>query len=178
MLRQLETPISQPPSSGPITVEMPLHAVQVPIAAPRAAPENVPVIKASEAGVSSAPAMPCSPRKTIERVGVRRQRAEGGREPERRNADSEHAKSAEDVSERPAHEDQRAERQQIRVDDPLLRREPAAEIALNRWQGDVDHCRVDEDDGRAQDRCNQREAGSRRHLDENTNMNRSSLFAE
>ena len=48
-----------------MTVEMPLQAVHVPIAAPRATPENVPVIRASEAGVSNAPAMPCSPRKTI-----------------------------------------------------------------------------------------------------------------
>ena len=65
MTRQLETPISQPPSSGPMTVEMPLHAVHVPIAAPRSAPENVDVITASDAGVRSAPAIPCRPRKTI-----------------------------------------------------------------------------------------------------------------
>ena len=56
--RQLEMPISHPPSSGPITVETPVHAVQVPIAAPRSFPEKVDVITASDAGVSSAPATP------------------------------------------------------------------------------------------------------------------------
>ena len=68
--RQLVTPISQPPSSGPTTVEMPLHAVHVPIAAPRSAPENVDVMTASEAGVSSAPATPWMARKTISEVEV------------------------------------------------------------------------------------------------------------
>ena len=58
---------------------------------------------------------------------------------------------AEDVAERPADEDQRAERQQVRVDDPLLQREAASEIALDRRQRDVDDRRVDEDDRRAED---------------------------
>ena len=66
--RQLEMPMSQPPRSGPITNEIPLHAVQVPIAAPRSAPENVDVIIASDAGVSSAPATPWIPRKTMSDV--------------------------------------------------------------------------------------------------------------
>ena len=65
MSRQLEMPMSQPPSSGPMTKEMPLHAVHVPIAAPRSGPENVDVITASDAGVRSAPAMPWTPRKTM-----------------------------------------------------------------------------------------------------------------
>ncbi len=63
--RQLERPISQPPSSGPTTVEIALHAVHVPIAAPRSWPENVVVRTASDDGVSSAPAIPWMPRKTI-----------------------------------------------------------------------------------------------------------------
>src|SRR5881392_148153 len=71
-------PISQPPTSGPITVEMPLHAVHVPIAAPRSAPENDEVITASDAGVSKAPATPWIPRKTIRAliVGARAQSTE------------------------------------------------------------------------------------------------------
>ena len=56
--RQLETSTSQPPRVGPITNEIPLHAVHWPIAAPRAAPEKVAVSTASEAGVRSAPATP------------------------------------------------------------------------------------------------------------------------
>ena len=40
----------------------------MPIAAPRSSPENVAVSTASEAGVSSAPATPWTPRKTIRDV--------------------------------------------------------------------------------------------------------------
>ena len=56
---------SQPPTSGPMMKEMPVHDVQVPIAAPRSSPLNVAVITARPAGVSSAPVTPCSPRATI-----------------------------------------------------------------------------------------------------------------
>ncbi len=63
--RQLEASTSQPPTVGPITNEIPLHAVHWPIAAPRAGPENVAVSTASEAGTRSAPATPCRPRKTM-----------------------------------------------------------------------------------------------------------------
>ena len=58
---------------------------------------------------------------------------------------------AEEVAERAADEDQRAEREQVRVDDPLLEREPAAEVVLDRGQRDVDDGRVDEHDRRAED---------------------------
>ena len=49
---------SQPPASGPITNAIPVHDVQVPIAAPRSSPLKVEVITASPAGVSSAPVTP------------------------------------------------------------------------------------------------------------------------
>ena len=53
----------QPPASGPITAAIPPHAVHVPIAAPRSrSSSNVVVITASEAGVSSALAAPCTAR--------------------------------------------------------------------------------------------------------------------
>ena len=45
-------------TSAPNTAEIPLQAVQVPIAAPRSSPSNVETIRASELGVSSAPAIP------------------------------------------------------------------------------------------------------------------------
>ena len=50
--------IKAPPPSGPITVEMPLHAVQVPIAPPRSSGGNVDMMIASVLGMSSAPATP------------------------------------------------------------------------------------------------------------------------
>jgi len=114
---------------------MPLHAVQVPIAAPRSAPED-------DQG----------------RRG-RRRRAERRRDTEARDADHEDAHVAVDVAERPADEDERAERQQIGVDDPLLRRDPAAEIRLDRRQRHVDDRPVDEHDRCAENRGDDREAG-------------------
>jgi hypothetical protein len=53
---------SQPPRSGPMTNEMPVHAVHVPIALPRSSPLKTTVIVARAAGVRSAPATPCSAR--------------------------------------------------------------------------------------------------------------------
>jgi hypothetical protein len=81
--RQLEMPINQPPSSGPKTVEMPLHAVHVPIAAPRSVPANVFVMTARDAGVRSAPAIPWRPRQTIRTfaVGASAQRSEATPKP-------------------------------------------------------------------------------------------------
>ncbi len=53
---------SQPPASGPITIAIPDHAVQEPIAAPRSAAGKTETITASALGVSSAPNTPCSAR--------------------------------------------------------------------------------------------------------------------
>ncbi len=63
--RQVACVTSQPPASGPTTNAMPVHDVQVPIAAPRSSPLKVDVITASPAGVRSAPVTPWSARATI-----------------------------------------------------------------------------------------------------------------
>ena len=60
--RQLATPMSHPPSSGPMTNAMPPHAVHEPIAAPRSSGGKLDTITASALGVSSAPKTPCSAR--------------------------------------------------------------------------------------------------------------------
>ena len=53
---------SCPPIRGPSTVPMPPQAVQAPTALPRSAGGKVATITASAAGVSAAPATPCSAR--------------------------------------------------------------------------------------------------------------------
>jgi hypothetical protein len=58
---------------------------------------------------------------------------------------------AEQVAERAADEDQRAESEEVGVDDPLLQREAAAEVALDRGQRDVDDRGVEERDERPED---------------------------
>src|SRR5262249_27001761 len=64
----------------------------------------------------------------------------------------------EEISERAADEDQRAEREEVSVRDPLLQREPAAEVALHRRQRNGDDARVDEHDRRPEDAGRERQS--------------------
>ena len=54
-----------PPASGPATDAIAPQAVHEPIAAPRSFGPKAMTMIASELGVTSAPAAPCSPRATI-----------------------------------------------------------------------------------------------------------------
>ena len=152
-----------PPASGPTIIAIPLQAVQEPIASPRSRSENAATMIASELGVSSAPAAPCSARAAISVSTVGATRTREREHAERADADHEHAPLAVDVPERPADQDQRAERQHVGVRDPLLRLQPAAEVVLDRGQRDVDDRPVDRGDARAEDRGDEREALASRH---------------
>ncbi len=57
--RQFSASTSTPPSSGPITNAVPVHAVQVPMARACAAPENRELISARELGTRNAAPTPC-----------------------------------------------------------------------------------------------------------------------
>ena len=70
--RQESSPIRAPPPAGPSTVAIPVQAVQVPTALPRASPSKVAATIASEPGTSSAPAIPCGAGR---RSGTRREGA-------------------------------------------------------------------------------------------------------
>jgi hypothetical protein len=85
----------------------------------------------------------------------RRERAQQRGQPEASHAEREHAPLAVDVRERARHEDQRRERQQVRVGDPLLAGEPAAEVVRDLRQRDVDDGRVDGHHRGAEDRRHQ-----------------------
>ena len=136
---------------------IPPQAVQAPIAAPRSRSGNAATMIASELGVSSAPAAPCSARAAISAsiVGATAHTSEST--PNAADADREHPPLAVDVAERAADQDQRAEREQVRVRHPLLRRQPAAEVALDRRQRDVDDRPVDRRHAGAEDRRDQRQ---------------------
>ena len=79
----------------------------------------------------------------------RGQRADHAHDAEAGHADGEDPPLAVEVAERAADEDQRAEREQVGVGDPLLAREAAAEVALDGRQRDVDRGRVERRDERA-----------------------------
>ena len=121
-----------PPASGPMIEAMPPHAVHDPIAAPRSPCGNAVTMIASELGASSAPAAPCRARAAISASMVGRERAAHGHDAERGHPDREHAPLAVDVPQGAAHQDQRRERQQVGVRYPLLSRQTAAEILLDR----------------------------------------------
>ena len=72
-----------------------------------------------------------------ERADRRRERTGERGDAEAKDAEREDPPLAVQVAERAADQDQRAEREQIAVDDPLLCGEPAAERALDRRQRDV-----------------------------------------
>ena len=150
--------ISCPPTSGPTMVAMPDHANQEPTAGPRWAGGKAATITASALGASSAPKTPCAtrPPTITSMLGASAHTSDVAPNPTQ--PDREDPPLAEDVAQRPADEDQRRERQQVAVGDPLLAREPAAEILLDRRQRDVDDRRVEADHERAHDRGQQAQA--------------------
>ena len=131
--RQVATSMSQPPSSGPMTNAMPPHAVHEPIAAPRSSGGKVDDDHRQRA-------------RGQQRAEHALQRAPGDQDldrsararrctltaPKPGDADGEDPPLAVEVAERAADEDQRAEREQIGVGDPLLAGQAAAEVAA-RW---------------------------------------------
>ena len=141
----------RPPASGPINDAIAPHAVQAPIAAARSFAGKAATMIASELGTSSAPAAPCRPRAAISVsvVGASAQATE--KSAERRRAEREHPPLAVDVAQRPSDQDQRAERQKVRVRHPLLRLQAAAEVTLDRRQRHVDDRPVDRRDPGTED---------------------------
>ena len=89
---------------------------------------------ASELGVRSAPAAPCNARAAISTSIVGASAQASDMHAEARDADREDPPLAVDVPERASDQDQRPEREQVRVRHPLLSRQPAAEVALDRGQ--------------------------------------------
>ena len=81
----------------------------------------------------------------------RRERAEHRRRGEAVEADADDAEPAERVRQRAREQDERAERQQVRVDRPLLQGESAAELVRDRRQRHVDDGAVEERDERDDD---------------------------
>ena len=113
-----------PPASGPTIEAMPPQAVHEPIAAPRSLGGKAATMIASELGVEQRPGRALEGPRADQDLDGRRQRARERETPNAADADREHAPLAVDVAERAADQDQRAERQQVGVRDPLLRRSP------------------------------------------------------
>ena len=115
------------------------------------------MISASVLGTSSAAATPCSARAPISSRGVRARPRSQRRDSEAGDAEREDPAAAEHVAERAADEQQRAERQQVGVDHPLLGRETAVQARPDRRQRDVDDRSVEERRRGPEDACEQRQ---------------------
>ena len=83
-------------------------------------------------------------------------------------ADDEHPPPPELVAEAAADQEQRDQREHVGLDHPLLAGEADVEAVADRRQGDVDDGAVEEDDGRAEDRRDQRQALLAGHGGEST----------
>jgi hypothetical protein len=89
------------------------------------------LIIASELGTRKAAPMPC-------------ERAQQGRDGEGHQAHPQHHEPAELVGDCPRDEDQRTERQQVTVNDPLLKCQSPTEFRGDRRQRQVHHRAVEE----------------------------------
>jgi hypothetical protein len=155
--RQLTCSISQPPVTGPI-------AVVIAKRGPRA--DGAAALGAVERRADDREAARHEERRAdaLERAADDEQQRRGGdaaqnrRGSERHHADQVDALAAELIAHRAADEDQRAEKQRVRLDHPLDIDDRRVEAGLKRRQRDVDDGHVDERQARAENRRDQRPA--------------------
>ena len=155
---------SQPPTSGPITNAIPVHAVHDPIAAPRASPLNVAAITASPAGVRTAPSAPCSPRATISVVpsGAAAQRTDVMPKPMIPSRNSRRAPKR-SPSDPPTSSSEPSVRRYASTTH-CCSASPPPRSSLDRRERDVDDRRVHEDDDGAEDARDEHQAVAARSL--------------
>ena len=101
-------------------------------------------------GTSSAPAAPCTARAIASTVASGASRARDARDGERHEAGDEDPPAAEAIAERAAEQQERGERDEVRVDRPLQTRDVGLQVAADRRQRDVDDRAVEERDARAE----------------------------
>ena len=131
---------------------MPVHAVHDPIAAPRSSPGKTAVMRASERRHEQRAGDALQRARRDQQLGARRERAQHRRQ--RRSPPARSMKircrPSRSPSEPPTSSSD-AERQQVGLDDPLLRGEAGVEVLADRRQRDVDDRAVEEDDADAED---------------------------
>jgi hypothetical protein len=118
----------------------------------------VATITASELGVSSAPGYALQCTKCDQHADRRRQRAKQRGRAETTHPERKNSALTEDISKRSTEQDQRTERQQVGVGDPLLACEAAAEASLDRRKRNAHHAGVEVRNGGTKDRRDQRQS--------------------
>ena len=147
--RQPSVSTRLPPTIGPKIVSAAVDAAQMPNARPRSAPSKAWVMRASEPGMSSAPAAPWARRKTISHssVGASPHSAEVAAKPDQ--ADGVDPPPTVVVGQRAGQDQQRGEDRQVAADDVGLALEDADEGPR---QVLADVLERDVDDGRSRGR--------------------------
>ena len=153
-----------PPRVGPARNATVVPAVQRPMARPRATPSKLEVINASELGTSSAPAIPCSPRARMSISGLTATAQSNDATPNPTRPIRRMTILPRTSESDPASRMSGPEGDEIRIDDPLLGGQSAAEIARDRGKGDVDDTAVEERNERGEDRDPENQSPSARDV--------------
>ena len=165
--RQPIVSTSVPPTIGPRMTRADVDAAQIPNARARASPSKAWVIRASDPGMSSAPAAPWARRKTHEPLERRGETAQGGRRGEPDEPERVDPPPAVVVGQRPGQDEQRGEDREVAADDVGLALEDADERAgqllADVLERGVDDRPVEEDRAGPDDRADERPALAGRH---------------
>ena len=142
--RQLTASIIQPPRNGPIELATPASPDHAPIARPRSSGWNVAAMIARLPGHEQRAADALQRAGRDQEPRRRRQTAQHGRDGEDRGAGDEHGAVPVAVAERAAEQQQRRQRDEVGVHDPLQAHDRRAEVVADRGQSDVDDRAVEE----------------------------------
>ena len=148
--------VSMPPSSTPTAPPDPATAPHTPIALLRSEPSaNRTVTSESAAGESSAAPRPWTARAAISVPSLCGEPAGKRGDPEQDETDDEQPATTEQVGQAAAEQQEAAEHEHVRVDDPRQVVLGEVQISADRRQRDVDDRRVEDDDELG--RCEQRQ---------------------
>src|SRR5262249_7368235 len=143
---QLKALVSAPPSRTPAAAPLPEAAPHTPNARLRSRPSvNVVVRMDRAAGESNAAPSPWRARKPISEPSDQARPLRSEADGEEDESCGENAPTPEQVGEPPAEQQQAAEEDGVRGDDPLQALLAEVEVGLDRRQGDVHDCYVEDD---------------------------------
>ena len=146
-----------PPSTSPTAPPPTAIAAHTPIAFVRSAPsEKVAVMIERAAGAMRAAPSPCSPRKRMSDLGTRGEPVQQRRDGEDHETDEEDLLAAGEVARAAAQQEEAAERERVRVHDPL-------QVGLRHLQVGLDRRERDVHDRRVQDHHELRHADEHEH---------------
>ena len=140
--------INQPPTNGPTALATPASPAHAPIARPRSTSWNAEPMIARLPGTSSAPAAPWNARAIASTVASDASAHATDASGERHEPGEEDPAAAEAVAERAAEEQERGERDEVRVERPLQTGDVGLQVAADRGQRDVHDRAVEERDAR------------------------------